>query len=271
VPIRVIILTLLLLTGWARAAPGYEGLYGSYVGDFVAHRMNNSKSPSYQNKINLSIDKIANGKVKGHSVVAGNNRPFSGTILEKNGLFVVQAKEPGDDPYDGTFRFTLDPKKKIASGTWVANDKKLAVTERQYSLSKKSFRYNPNWSLKGQVSGHARAGEVPVYDTYNRHDDKWEVISKEAYKYNASTTLLRSQDVENMYKTDLEVTRNAIYARHGYSFQNRRMRYFFDKVDWYIPVSTNVTAQLTEIERKNIELLKRYENHAATYYDRFGR
>ena len=98
-----------------------------------------------------------------------------------------------------------------------------------------------------------------------------EAFTADAAKFNASTTPLRSQDVENMYKRDLELMRNAIYARHGYSFQNREMRYFFDQVDWYIPVSTNVTGQLTDLERKNIELLKRYENHAATYYDSFGR
>ena len=74
-----------------------------------------------------------------------------------------------------------------------------------------------------------------------------------------------------MYRRDLEVMRNAIYARHGYSFQNRQMRVIFDDIDWYIPVSVDVTAELTELEKANIELLKRYENHAATYYDRFGR
>jgi hypothetical protein len=35
-------------------------------------------------------------------------------------------------------------------------------------------------------------------------------------------------------------------------------------------VSVDVTRDLTDLEKKNIELLKRYENHAATYYDRFG-
>ena len=75
-----------------------------------------------------------------------------------------------------------------------------------------------------------------------------------------------------MYRRDLEVMRNAIYARHGYSFQNREMRVFFDNyVSWYIPVSIDMTKQLTPIEKQNIELLKRYEKHAATYYDRFGR
>ena len=269
--VRILLMTVALLTGWAGAAPDLSLLRGSYVGDFVADHMDPSKSPSYQNKINLSVDSVQDGRIKGHSVVAGNLRPFSGTLTEKDGRFEVQAKEPGDDQYDGVFRFTLDPAAKMASGIWIANNKKLAVTQRKYALKRASYRYNPKLSLMDGVPRVNRSWEVPVYDTYNRHTDKWEAITKDAFKLNASTTLLRSQDVENMYRTDLEVTRNAIYARHGYSFQNRAMRYFFDRVDWYIPVSINVTAQLTDLERKNIEILKRYENHAATYYDRFGR
>jgi hypothetical protein len=61
-----------------------------------------------------------------------------------------------------------------------------------------------------------------------------------------------------MYKSDLEVIRNTIYARHGYSFKNRRMRYIFDGyVDWYMPVSVDIRDQLTAVEKQNVELLKR--------------
>ena len=88
---------------------------------------------------------------------------------------------------------------------------------------------------------------------------------------NASLSLLETEDVETRYKADLEVLRNAIYARHGYSFRNPRMRALFHYVEWYIPVSVDVTGQLTETEKKNIALIKRYETHAGKYYDAFGR
>jgi hypothetical protein len=74
-----------------------------------------------------------------------------------------------------------------------------------------------------------------------------------------------------MYKGDLEIIRNAIYARHGYSFKNRKMRYVFDQIDWYNPVHVDIRSDLTDLEKKNIDLLKRYEGHAVTYYDSFGR
>jgi hypothetical protein len=173
----------------------------------------------------------------------------------------VIVKEPGDDKYDGEFSFVLNTTRKEAMGKWVANDKKLAVTERSFNLSRKNFKYNPDQKL-----------DVTHTEIYNTDDgDQSEAFTEDAGKFNASNTELKSEDVENMYKRDLEVLRNAIYARHGYSFKNRQMRNFFDYVDWYIPVSTNITSQLTVLEKKNIELIKRYEEHAIAYYDVYGR
>jgi hypothetical protein len=65
--------------------------------------------------------------------------------------------------------------------------------------------------------------------------------------------------------------RNEIYARHGYTFQLADMRQHFDKQDWYMAVSQDITDNLTETERKNAELIKRYEKYSAEYYDSFGR
>jgi hypothetical protein len=111
-----------------------------------------------------------------------------------------------------------------------------------------------------------------IYGTYDRETGESEMLTGDAARFNASTHRLKKSELENLYAADLEVIRNAIYARHGYSFKNRRMRYIFDSyVDWYMPVSTDIRAELTELEKANIELLKRYEQHAEHYYDVFGR
>lgn len=249
-----------LLTGVTLA----DALTGSYVGEFRAAVVDYEKKPMLYNKINLSVDSIQGDVVKGHSVVAGNSRPFVGKAVKKGNQLEITAKEPGDDQYDGVFKFTLNPAARTVSGRWMANDKKLAVSTRKFTLSKRTFRYKPEQPL-------GPLWRREVYDSYDRVSDKSELITKDAFRFNASVTRLRSRDVENMYKRDLEILRNTIYARHGYSFQNREMRYLFDRVDWYMPVSTDVTAQLTPLEKENIDLLKRYENHATTYYDHFGR
>lgn len=237
---------------------------GNYVGMFKAAKINDSKNGMTTNKINLIIDSVDGSSIWGHSVVAGNKRPWKGSIREgKDGdSYHIEGKEPGDDRYDGTFIFDHYPKTGEIVGKWIANDKRLAVSERSYRLAKVHFSYNKNLEL-----------DKDLYDQVYGSDDgeSFEVISEDAGKFNASNTKLKASDIENMYKRDLEVMRNAIYARHGYSFKNRQMRHFFDHVDWYIPVSVDITKDLTALEKENITLLKRYEQHAASYYDVFGR
>ena len=51
----------------------------------------------------------------------------------------------------------------------------------------------------------------------------------------------------------LQYMRNEIYARHGYSFANKEIASQFANDSWYMPCSTNVESQLTQIEKTNIQ------------------
>lgn len=241
-------------------------VFNIYVGDFVADKVDEKKAPMYLNRITVSLDSIKNDILFGYSVVAGNKRPFKGNVSKKEEGYVAEVKEPGDNKYDGVFTFTLSLKDHVLRGEWTANNPKLAVSKRVYSLKQKIFEYNP------KQQGLDIESSIAVYNPSTGEQFEGEVITSDAAKINASMHVLKESDVENMYKRDLEVMRNAIYARHGYSFKNREMRYFFDsQVDWYIPYSTNVTKDLTNVEQDNIALIKRYEDHATSYYDSFGR
>ena len=240
---------------------------GMYVGEFRARKYDHDKKPSFSNKITLSINRIDDKNVYGHSVVAGNIRPFEGSVTKvSDQVYEFAVKEPGDDRYDGAFNFSLNLARDIPLvGEWIANDSKLAVYEREYSLKKKAFAYQAELEMPEDVLYDG------LYDTWT-DDAEAETLTNPAIEINASTQVLQKEDVENLYKADLEFIRNAIYARHGYSFKNRRVRYVFDNyVGWYMPVSTDIRDQLTDLEKDNIALLKRYEEHADTYYDSFGR
>ncbi|MBV9241043.1 MAG: YARHG domain-containing protein [Acidobacteria bacterium] len=201
-----------------------QKILGSYVGPFG------------DNKITLMITKAAGSSITGRSVVGGNDRPFDGTYTVSNAVYSVVAKEPGDNRYDGVFKFSVssaDPSK--VTGTWKPNDPKRP--EKSYTLERRKFEY------------HANVGEYPQ----------------------ASTRLLKSSDVENMSKEELQFMREEIFARHGYCFSKKDFRQLFENEDWYVPDTTDIRGRLTDIEKKNIALIKRYEKYAEEYGDEYGR
>ncbi|MEZ0374589.1 MAG: YARHG domain-containing protein [Candidatus Sericytochromatia bacterium] len=246
-------------------APAFQPLLGSYVGDFIADK---SINPNYQiesHRINLTIDGIQDGKISGHTVVAGLKRPFKGTISPAaDGSFSISAREPGTHPYDGTFSFKLSS--GTVTGKWQTNNQRLSGWLRNYELSQSRFKYDP---------GHALDTMPQPYDYTVSNDSvenfKQEGISGDAGKYNASKVRLTGTMVENMYRRDLEVMRNSIYARHGYAFGDPVLRRYFEAYSWYVPVSLDVSRELTQLEQANIALIQRYERHATRYYDHFGR
>lgn len=243
-----------------------SNLTGSYTGGFDAVKYNQDKDFVYSNRITVFIDSVQGETIYGRSIVAGNDRPFKGSLSGSGRAFKVEAAEPGDDKYDGKFSFTIMPDSGIITGKWIANDSKLDVTERQYRLEKKEFKYNADVNLPQEIQWSA------LYEKNPKYPDKVESITSDVSKINASTKLLTKNDIQNLYKGDLEIIRNSIYARHGYSFKSKRMRYIFDMfVDWYMPVATDVRDKLTDTEKKNVELIQRYEQHADKYYDEFGR
>ncbi len=90
-------------------------------------------------------------------------------------------------------------------------------------------------------------------------------VSKENYSNNkrifpeSSNTLLNKSDLKNLTKDELSIARNEIFAAHGYKFNTERFRTYFNKQIWYKPLYKDVVDKLSEIEKKNIQLLKTLE------------
>lgn len=256
-----------------------QKLYGNWVGDFIVTEADSLADESdyvYNNKLNLVIKKIENSKAFGQSIVAGNSRPLIGSFSEYNGEYRFTFNEPGNNSNDGKFTFKII--NDTLKGTWTANDRKNKVLSRKFVLTKQNFKYNPNLMLPD---------DTEYVDWYSEKldsvkeviDDEEETYYEETYrtasdiitKLNASTTLLSENDLKNLKKLELEIIRNTIFARHGYSFKKKSFRQFFDPVDWYIPVTDDMSGKLTLIEQKNIVLLNRFQKYAEDNYDSFGR
>jgi YARHG domain len=259
--------------------PKADGRFiGFWVGDFEPNFdrddevdeqvFENSEFERITNKINISIDSLDGKTVYGHSVVAGNDRPFKGEMQsssENDQVFSFHVKEPGDHKSDGVFSFKINLSEEKMIGTWEAY-KKERVYKRKYDLTKKEYKYDPSimLSTNNQFINWRKSVEETVIEEYDGETEEWvrekfSTSTQVIFEKNASKRLLKKKEVENLTKGDLEIIRNTIYARHGYSFKNKVYRNFFDLQDWYIPVHADIKKELTEIEKENIKLLMRYE------------
>lgn len=261
----------------------HKEYYGIYTGDFAGMEKFTDESDGSEfdanvyKRISLKINRITKDSVYGQSIVNGNQRPIRGIFNESSKSFVLD--EPGNDKTDGRFEVKLNG--DSLTGKWNAFNKSAVKSPlKTLKLTKKEFVYNPNFMLdkdsnlvdwsnpKDFVEKYTDAdtGKTESYTT-----SKNRVASDAVFKLNASKQKLTEKDLKNLRKLDLEIIKNSVFARHGYSFKKETYRNFFEQTDWYIPVSGNVDNELTPMEKENVALLNRFTKYAEDKYDSFGR
>jgi hypothetical protein len=190
-----------------------------------------------KNKINIAIAAVEKENAVGYTVCAGNFRPITGNVKSSNdSIYMFDMNEPGTDQYDGHFEFVIHTNGQRMEGSW-APFKKGAASAKKYTLVKTNYTYS------------TEHGAYP----------------------DASSRVLDEEDVNNLTKEELEVMRNEIYARHGYSFKDKAMRAYFDTTAWYVPMGIDIRQNLTDIEVQNIDLIYTYESYQEENYDDYGR
>ncbi len=190
------------------------------------------------NKMTILISTIKNDTIEGRSIVGGNDRAFFGTIKAEGKTNIIQAKEPGGDKHDGEFNFhILSSTPNELSGSWKPYKPTNTIQEKVFSLNRKAFKYDNT------------VGQYPE----------------------ASSRLMKDDEVNNLIKSTLQYMINEIFARHGYCFKKKETRQQFETQDWYIPKTTEPINNLTDIEKKNIALIKKYEKYANEFGDAFSR
>lgn len=255
----------------------HKELYGIYNGEFNGNYWDEDYEATDYKKLSLKINRITKDSVYGHSIVNGNQRPFRGIYNENTQSFVLD--EPGNDKTDG--RFTVKIVKDSLYGSWAAfNKSSVKAPEKKLKLLKREFVYNPNFMLDEDSDlidwtnpkeftekyTDEETGKTEVYKT-----EKNRFASDAVFKLNASKQKLTEKDLKNLRKLDLEIIKNAVFARHGYAFKKDTYRNFFEATDWYIPVSNNVDNDLSALEKENVALLNRFTKYAEDKYDSFGR
>lgn len=263
-----------------------EDLLGYWVGDFNANLSDEAMNTIYgeekyvnliSRKITFSIDEIKGDSIIGHSISAGNISPFKGLLVENTSNFEMKVDEFKRERTDGNFAIRIKKADSIMKGDWVAyHPEDVKISSRIFDLKKKLFIYDKDAPLNNTFRNTDKFKNITITDTI---DDEVEVYedteyfstTQKIFDKNASSEELTTEFVANLTKADIFILRNSIFARHGFAFRDKQLRMYFEQFEWYMPVFGDVKDELTEIERKNIDLLLRYEQNAEEYYDTFGR
>lgn len=267
-------------------------LLGYWVGEFNSNltdeeveeveKVDSTQSYNIRKKITFSIDKIKGDVIEGHSVVSGNIASFKGKIIEEDNKFYLTVEEINNKSTDGLFSLVIAIGDKNLTGKWKAkNSIQVPIYSRKLSLRKQFFVYNPENKLEEQFVDYDNSKSIEtemesedslgntIMEKYT--DDEFYTTTEAVDTLNPSKVIISKELVENLSKADIYILRNLIFARHGFTFRDRKLREYFDNHSWYMPVFSDVKNELTAIEKKNIDLLLRYEQNAKEYYDTFGR
>lgn len=263
-----------------------EDLLGYWVGDFNANLSDEEMDTIYGNekysnlitrKITFSIDEIKGDSIIGHSISAGNISPFKGLIVENTSSFELKVDEFKRERTDGSFSIQIKKTDSVMKGNWVAyNPSEVKISSRIFDLKKKLYIYDKEAILYSTFRNTDKFKNITVTDTIDHEvevyeDTEYFSTTQKLFEKNASNEELTSDFVSNLSKADIFILRNSIFARHGFAFRDKQLRVYFEQFDWYMPVFGDIKDELTEIEKKNIDLLLRYEQNAEEYYDTFGR
>lgn len=81
----------------------------------------------------------------------------------------------------------------------------------------------------------------------------------------SDSVLLTDSEVSGLSKDQLRLGRNEILARHGRRFNDQSLQQYFDSKSWYNGTispeefDANLDSRLNDVERANIEIIKKYE------------
>jgi hypothetical protein len=93
------------------------------ISDGLAANMLGAYAGKYsKGMIRLFINYISGNTASGYNIHKGLRRNINGRVEQKGGQLLFVLKEPGGNPYDGTFYLTLDTLSQKITGKWIPAD-----------------------------------------------------------------------------------------------------------------------------------------------------
>ena len=172
-----------------------------------------------KNKITLLITSAGKDTIYGCSVLATTKNPFVGIIKLGNGVISVKETE-------GKFNFSMNEKRLDSLvGKWLPDPISKDTTAISYTLIRKKLQYKK---------------DVGIYPF-------------------TTSRVITETDLSNLSNWEITLMKGEILARHGMVFSENSLKDAFETKEWYVPVSDDVTASLTDIEKKNLEMIDQHK------------
>lgn len=86
--------------------------------------------------ITIVLNYVSGRNVSGYNLHKGLRRNINGVLSENGNKFDFELKEPGDNPFDGNFRFSIDTSNFDLTGWWKPFDSTKTVS-KQLALKRK--------------------------------------------------------------------------------------------------------------------------------------
>ena len=134
---------------------------------------------------------------------------------------------------------------------------------------------NRNMMVYTSKNNRQKTLAIPASEEFEDFDDADEdiedddtAVDDDTYIFpNSDTEYLTKSDLSGMSKSEINLAKNELYARHGRKFKSKELQEYFESKDWYVPKYSpkqwdkkGDTFFFNKYEIKNRDLLKKYEN-----------
>jgi len=188
------------------------------ISDALAHNMTGVYAGRYsKGMIRLFINYISGNTASGYNIHKGLRRNINGQVEQKGGQLLFVLKEPGGNPYDGTFYITLDTISQKMTGKWIPADtskahagelnlsrvnepekdelEELITADWEGDLGKLSFSTGGTVDLEYHPNDDVSAQLMTVHGNYEHQGDTIRI----EWQRNSRTPVLKMRLVQKPY------------------------------------------------------------------------
>lgn len=205
------------------------------------------------------------GNIRATINISQQNNEITGTIKYKNEPIPLRGRVEGQEftiqemtENAGTFSGRFAGSTDILTGIWKKNNgsKSMAfyfVKSKDQNQISQSPTRETTTQLAENSPESSRRETPPTNDNLQHLPGRYP---------EASERELARDELTDFNTEELRLIRNEIYARHGYINKTPELYDYFTKQPWYKPIYNDelfVYNSFTEIEKKNVELIKEIE------------